>query len=216
MACQKSHDMPAAETQQAEIMTTTAGEVAMESAASDCGQFRTQTQGGWGTNPHGNNPGVYLQANFSAAFPAGLHIGCPSGGYSVYYTSAHDVSEFLPAGGPAGVLAGNATNPASKSIKNVLVGQLTALALSVGFDYYDLDFGPAHENLGNLIISNGPFAGRSVSEFLALANSALGGCAPGTSFTELNHTASLINENFVDGNTDGGFLTCPTVRFTER
>src|SRR4029079_4504484 len=34
-----------------------------------CTGFRTQTQGGWGTDPTGNNPGVYLHANFAAAFP---------------------------------------------------------------------------------------------------------------------------------------------------
>ena len=214
IACQKSHDLPAPSMPVEEIGTN-ANEVGMQSAASECGQFRTQTQGGWGANPSGNNPGVYLHANFGGAFPAGLNVGC-AGAYSVSYSSAAAVTEFLPAGGNAGVLIANAINPAGKSIKNVLIGQVTALALSVGFDYYDPNFAPAEENLGNLQIASGPFAGMSVAAFLDLANMQLGGCYTGYSFSALNETASSINENFVDGNSDSGFLTCPTVRFTER
>jgi hypothetical protein len=216
IACQKTHDTPASGIQRSEIMTTTTGGLGMEAAAADCGQFRTQTQGGWGANPNGNNPGVYLHANFTAAFPSGLSVGCSADGYSIYYSSADAVTVFLPAGGTAGILTGNASDPASASIKNVLIGQVTALALSVGFDEYDPNFGPATENLGNLLITNGPFTGISVNEFLALANSALGGCNTGYSFSEINQAATLINQNFDDGAMDGGFLSCPTVRFTER
>lgn len=32
----------------------------------ECGQLRTQTQGGWGAEPHGQNPGTFLHANFEA------------------------------------------------------------------------------------------------------------------------------------------------------
>lgn len=216
IACQKSHDLSATASQElrTDINTTTTEE--MQSAASDCGQFRTQTQGGWGTNPNGGNPGAYLHANFASAFPSGLGVGCTSEGFSVFYSSAEALTEFLPAGGTASVLFGNATNPGDKSIKNVLIGQVTALALSVGFDYNDPGFGPAEENLGNMQIASGPFSGMNVSDFLSMANSALGGCATGYSFSEINQAATLINQNFDDGTIDGGFLTCPTVRFTER
>ena len=216
IACQKTHDIPATEIQRGEIMTTTTGEVAMESAASDCGQFRTQSQGGWGVRPVGENPGTYLHDHFATAFPAGLLVGCPTGGYTVSFSSAQSVTEFLPAGGTAGQLGQNAIDPAAKSIANVLIGQVSALAINVGFDYYDPNFGPAEENLGNLVISTGRFTGLSVSQFLEIANSVLGGC--NTVFTpeEVNQTASMINANFLDGTIDAGFVTCPTVRFGER
>jgi hypothetical protein len=217
IACQKMHDLtPPSEELMTEINSTTVGETELQSVTSECGQFRTQTQGGWGTEPNGENPGSYQHANFAEAFPLGLRVGCASGGFSVFYSSAGAVSGFLPAGGTASALFGDAIDPASKSIKNVLIGQVTALALSVGFDYYDPNFGPAEENLGNLKIASGPFAGMNIVEFLDLANRALGGCATGYSFVDLNQAATSINENFVDGNTDGGFLTCPTVRGPER
>src|SRR5690349_2149654 len=57
------------------------------SIALPCGQLRTQTQGGWGAAPAGNNPGTYLHANFQAAFSDGLTVGCYPGNYYVKLTS---------------------------------------------------------------------------------------------------------------------------------
>ena len=215
IACQKTHDLPATEMQGAELMTTTTGEVAMESAASDCGQFRTQSQGGWGANPAGENPGTYLHDHFGSAFPNGLVIGCTSK-FTVSFTSASSITEFLPAGGTAMALTGNASDPLAKSIKNVLIGQVAALALNIGFDYNDPNFGPANENLGNMVIASGQFSGLSVIQFLGVANDVLGGCNTQISADSVNQTASMINANFLDGTNDGGFLTCPTERGPER
>jgi hypothetical protein len=179
--------------------------------ATDCGQLRTQTQGGWGAPPHGNNPGVYLHTNFAAAFPSGLTVGC-NAGHWVKYTSAAAITEFLPAGGTPGVLAANATNPAAKSIKNVLIGQVTALALSVGFDAFDPNFGASGVQLGDMVIGSGPFTGKTVGQFLTIANDVLGGCSNAYSPSSVNDAATSINENFDDGKTDKGFLVCPGPR----
>jgi hypothetical protein len=187
----------------------------VNTAVDDCGQLRTQTQGGWGAAPHGNNPGVYLHANFAAAFPGGLTVGCTAGHW-VKYTSADAITEFLPAGGTPGVLTMNATDPANKSIKNVLIGQVTALALSVGFDGFDPSFGSSDVLLGDMVIGSGPFAGKSVSEFLAIANDVLGGCSNAFSPGDVNGTADKINSNFDDGSGDGGFLICPGPRGPNR
>jgi len=180
-------------------------------APPDCGQLRTQTQGGWGAPAHGNNPGASLHANFAAAFPGGLIVGCTSGHW-VKYTSADAITEFLPAGGTPGVLTANATNPPDKSIKNVLIGQVTALALSVGFDNYDPSFGQAGVHLGDMVIGSGPFAGKTVNEFLGIANNVLGGCSNAYTPAAVNETADKINSNFDDGKVDNGFLTCPGPR----
>ena len=177
----------------------------------DCGQLRTQTQGGWGAPPNGGNPGTYLHANFAAAFPNGLTVGCTNGHW-VKYTSAAAITEFLPAGGTPGVLTANATNPADKSIKNVLIGQVTALALSVGFDSFDPNFGQGGVLLGDMVIGSGLFAGKTVSQFLAIANDVLGGCSSAFSPSDVNDTADKINKNFDDGKTDNGFLICPGPR----
>ena len=56
------------------------------------------------------------------------------------------------------------------------------------------------------------FAGKTVGEFLAIANDVLGGCSTSYSPTAINEVASQINENFDDGKSDNGFLVCPGPR----
>jgi hypothetical protein len=119
-----------------------------------CGQLRTQTPGGWGAEPNGNNPGTYLHNNFNAAFGS-LTIGCYPNNYYIKLTSAQAITNLLPTGGTAAKLTSNMTDPAS--IKNVLVGHLVAVTLAVGFDNYDPNFGQAGASLGSMKISQGAF-----------------------------------------------------------
>ena len=172
----------------------------------DICMFRTQTQGGWGSPPNGNNPGAYLQANFSAAFPNGLTIGCNN--RKLTLTSSQAVRNYLPAGGPAAKLpVGHMIDPTK--YKNVLAAQLVAATLSVGLDARDPDFGIANMTLGSAIIQYGPFSGMTVQELLDLANAFIGDHGGnGYSASAYNEALSSINENYVDGTTDNGFLAC--------
>src|SRR5688572_14954650 len=131
-----------------------------------CGELRTQTPGGWGATPRGNNPGSYLHANFEDAFPGGLTIGCADG--SVTVTTAQAVTNLLPTGGKASTLSSEMVDPAS--VKNVLVGHLIALSLSSGFDLYDEAFGSSQTRLSDMIIGSGPFSGKTVGAFIQIAN----------------------------------------------
>ena len=168
-------------------------------------QYRTQTQGGWGSNPSGNNPGVYVQNNFSNAFPNGLVVGCTN---TLTLTSALAVRNFLPSGStPSALPSGNMTNPGS-GYNNVLAGQVVALTLSVTFDMYDASFATPAGNLKDLTIASGTFAGWTVQQALNEANKALGGCATSYSLSQLNSVISSINESFVDGTINTGFLNC--------
>jgi hypothetical protein len=202
-ACQKEMsknakaDLSGTETSSANAVTIT----------SACGQLRTYTQGGWGASPAGNNPGTYLHANFKSAFGENLTVGCYPGKFYVKLTSAQAVTDLLPAGGKGAALTAGFTDPAS--LKNVLVGQLVALKLSVGFDYVDANFGQSSVALGNMIIANGPFKGNTVLDFLSIAEEVLGGCSTDFSADQIVETATSINENFDNGTTDKGFLTCP-------
>lgn len=171
-----------------------------------CGQLRTQSQGGWGTSPHGNNPGTYLYAHFDEAFPAGVVIGCTPN-YSITLSSKEAVTNFLPAGGKAAKLTKNYTNPSG--FKNVLAAQLVALTLSVGFDDADDAFGEAGMKLGDMLIKSGTFAGFTVRDFLEQANYTLGGCGSNFTIQQVLDASAAINENYLDGNTDKGFLVCP-------
>ncbi len=172
-----------------------------------CEGFRTQTMGGWGASPSGGNPGAYVHANFASAFPNGVTIGCPSGGFTLKLTSAQAVTDFLPSGSTARALTANLTNPGG-SYKNVLAGQVMALSLSVGFDNANPNFGPSTTALQDLVIASGPFATWTVAQALAEANKKLGGCASSYSFSQLNDVITKINENYVDGNNTGNFLIC--------
>lgn len=167
-------------------------------------QLRTQTQGGWGAPAHGQNPGKYLHNNFAEAFPNGLLIGC---GNTVTFTSAQAITDFLPSGGAAKAITESYTDP-DNSFKNGLVAQLTALSISVGFDSYFPDFGASTLNLADMYIASGTFEGLTVAEVLGLANEVLGGCNTDYTATEMAEVLDQINNNYVDGTINGGFLLC--------
>jgi hypothetical protein len=169
------------------------------------GAFRTQTQGGWGSVPQGNNPGAYLHANFAGAFPVGLVMG---GGYTLTLTGAQAVTDYLPDGGPAAALTMDWVDPGNQMI-SVLAGQVTALSLNVGFDLYDPNFGSSLVNLKDLKVADvlSPYYGWTVQQVLDEANAILGG-GPGSP-SQINAAVSAINENYVDGTIDNGFLELP-------
>lgn len=188
------------------ILTVMLGITSGYSQGQGCsGQFKTFTQGGYGTNCNGNNPGCYRDAHFDAAFPDGLVIGCASG-YSLTFTSSAAVRDYLPAGGGPAVLSSSATDPTSS--RGVLSSQLLALTLSVGFDVADPNFSASNTALSSLTIKSGTFQGMSVADFLQLGNAILGGCSSQYTPSQINEAATAINENFDNGTVDNGFLNC--------
>ncbi|MBS4044149.1 MAG: tandem-95 repeat protein, partial [Chitinophagaceae bacterium] len=181
-------------------------ECAISQPAANCNGFRTQTQGGWGQcKTNGGNPGTYLAENFAAAFPSGLTVGCTN---TLKLTSALEACNFLPSGSTASALpSGILVNP-QDSYSNVLAGQVVALTLNLGFDNYDANFSPATTLVKNLVVNSGTFAGWTVQQVLDEANKKLGGCASSYTFSQLNDAVTKINENYVDGNNTGSYLTC--------
>ena len=172
----------------------------------DCaGQFKTFTIGGWGTECRGGNPGCYRDANFASAFPNGLTIGC--GTNTITLTSAVAVQNFLPSGGTPSLLNGTLINPLSVNVSNTLASQLVGVTLALGFDAYDESFSSNTNAFGELKILSGPHTGMTVAEFLDYANQVVGGCVEG-SLTDLNETATNINENYDNGTVDNGYLDC--------
>jgi len=174
---------------------------------------RTQTMGGWGAPPNGNNPGTYVHANFASAFPNGLTIGCTN---TLKLTSAQKITDFLPSGSTAKALpAGNMVD--NVAYKNVLAGQLVAATLSIGFDIANPNFSPASITLDNQIINNGDFAGKTVGFLVTEANNKIGGCASVYSFSQLNDALTMVNENYVGGTINNGNLECePKARTTNK
>ncbi len=167
--------------------------------------FRTQTQGGWGSRPNGSNPGSLLAANFSAVFGSGVTIG--SGTMTLTFTSATAVRNFLPAGGTPGVLTASGTN-VLRSSAGVFAGQVLALTVSAGMS----NAGVTASGLADLPVASGPMAGYTVAQVLAMANTALSGGATSFPVSTLNSVVDAINNNFVDGTKNLGYLVtggCP-------
>jgi hypothetical protein len=188
------------------------------------GDFRTQSQGGWGSDAQGDNPGVYRDANFAAAFPGGLVVGS---GNTLTFTSAEAVQAFLSQGGAPKALTESVTDPAK--MKNTFASQVVALALNIGFDEYDADFGANETNLADLVIVAGEygpildpdtsepvldpetglptyelvidvkFDGMTVQDVFDEANLVLGGASTEYTPSEMCDLIAAINENFVDG-----------------
>lgn len=165
-------------------------------------QLRTQTMGGWGAPANGNNPGVYRDMHFAAAFPGGLTIGCTN---TLTLTSAQAVEDLLPSGGQPQALSGDMTDPGNYN--NTLAGQLVALTLSVGFDANDPDFGTGGL-LADAVINNGMFEDWTVQQLLDEANNFIGGCSSTYTASQLSDALAMVNENFVDGDTNEGDLDC--------
>ena len=161
----------------------------------------TVTQGGWGSTPHGNNPGAFLAANFPAG---GVTIGSgfpnPTGPpFWLRFTSAGAVKNFLPQGGTPGPLTASALNPTTGTAAGVFAGQVLALALNVQLK----NFGSA------VLIGTGTsFDGQTVAQVLAAVNLALsGGALPaGFTYSSLNDLVDKLNNSF-DGCTATAWAT---------
>jgi hypothetical protein len=165
-----------------------------------CGVFTGYTQGGWGAEPRGNNPGAFLTANFDAMTGGRLVIGA---GKTITFTSAQAVIAFLPSGGPTGTLSASLTNPTGKTSAGVLAGQLTALELNL----------LAYPGLANVEIVSGAFAGMTIGEFHLMAEQAFGGntsvLKAGVTLSTVNDQATQVNEFFDNGRApDGKTFRC--------
>ncbi len=166
--------------------------------------FRTQTQGGWGQNPSGENTGFYLHQNFEEAFPRGVVIGS---GLTLTFTSASAITKYLPGGGRPKALTASATDP--MKAHSVLASQLLAATLSVEFDKYDSDFSSSSALLENQFIAKGIFKGMTVKEFLSIANLALGSEKYEAKYklSEIADALAKLNQSFVDGKRNTGFIS---------
>ncbi len=169
--------------------------------------LRTQTPGGWGASPKGNNPGMFLQNNFDAVFGAeGIIIG--SGGNTMTFTSAEAIKNFLPSGGTPTAIEGTYIDP-TVEIRNTLSGHLLALTITIGFDRAIEDFGQCPMLLETLEAGIGDLAGMTVAQILEEGNRVLGGETSVYTASQLTSALSLINENYVDGEITGDFLVKP-------
>ncbi|MCU0446775.1 MAG: hypothetical protein MUE85_17850 [Microscillaceae bacterium] len=171
---------------------------------------RSQTQGGWGSTPNGGNPGAYLHANFASVGSITIGNTC---GFTATFNTAQAITDFLPQGGTAQALGFNSVNPTTVTggkQNNVFAGQVLALSISVALDNAVPSFSPSSTPLVDLVVGdeNSVFYGKSVGQILNWANLAIAGCTSPYAISDLNDVVDAINNNFVDGTKNLGFLVC--------
>lgn len=179
------------------------------------GDFTSFTQGGWGAPPNGNNPGSVIANNFAVVYPNGLEIGIGgAAGYSLKFTSALAIQNFLPQGGTPGRLTADLVNPTSSSAE-VFGGQVLALRLNVGFSAAGVTQG-AGGALGSLKLTGTGTSldGLTIDQVLAVCETALGGGALPVGYTiaNLNELATNLNEAFDNGTAVSGWAATHLTR----
>lgn len=175
--------------QQTEVVALVAGEPVPDSGALDDGPVCSFGQGAWGQTCRGNNMGCTRDAGFDLAFPDGLLVGGPT---PLFFTHSDEVRDFLPAGGPL-----------HRSPDSAFYGQLVSLVLNVGFNDAGL-FGPGSD-LRNAVVDEGAYAGQTVGQVLAAAESAE--LADVTD--DLMDAVEAINEGFAGCDLNGGIVLPP-------
>lgn len=164
--------------------------------ACDLTGARTFSQGGWSNKSVAR---LMTEAWFDANIGTDLVIGDGSDSGSVTLTTAGNVRRFLPQSGTPAVLRSNLSDPTTKSLKNTLAGQATALTLNLALN----------PGMANARLSNG-YDG-TVVELLDEINDALNGTgSPSKGYlSALNGHADYVNLSFPQG-VDQLRLTCNT------
>jgi hypothetical protein len=190
------------------VASDNCGEVALSYSdtpseeTADCGDFTTHFARHWGKANH--PAGQYLAANFAGAFPSGITIGC--GENTLHFTNAAAVISYLPVPGQPQVLVGGDVDP--NQSPNGLANQTIAALINVTFDLIDASFSSSDFNTGDLVYNAGPFAGMSVNDVIALANSHLGGCSSQYSLNSLRSALWQFNSAFTANSTSTGLFNC--------
>lgn len=162
--------------------------------------YRTQTIGGWGAKPRGNNPGAFLHEHFDKVFPNGITIGSEDGLY-LHFSDAQAVTDFLPSGGSARPLDESYDNPSAREVKNVLASQVLGLCISIEVGKANLGYG----KIGRaLLTEDGTTTVEQVLNYgiNILTNGANTGDHTAASINEI---LTAINESYVDGEDQGTF-----------
>jgi hypothetical protein len=166
------------------------------------GEFVTYSQESWGDTPIPGNAAQLLAARFDFVYPAGIEVGVPGlSGFSMLFTSADGLLDYLPASGANGPLNNDLVDPTS-SASGELGGKVVALQLNVDFnDAGDLT-GSSSILFGDLILHSLPlseFNGLAVREFLTEANSILGAVTAVSSYDAISFLLEDLTSAFEGG-----------------
>ena len=158
----------------------------------------------WGAPPEESHLSTLLVDNFSTLYRRGLTLGLSTN--QLKFTSAQAIIDFLPAAGPAAVLAAGQVDPLTTEAGE-FAGHVLALRLNVDFSLRR----KTAKGLTPLRVETGhKLAGLRVTKILVIAQRVLSGrtdlLPEGCTLEDLNDAIIRINQNFDCGMQDLGFL----------
>jgi hypothetical protein len=174
------------------------------------GAFTTYDQAEWGDST--STAGMLLEFEYATVYSSTgdvFVIGTASPGFFAEFTSGFDLGDFLPANGAVGPLNGDLENPTTTS-SGIFAGQVAGLKLNIDFSAAGLLPGTSGLHFGDLVLTGMTGAdsglnGLTVSQFLTLTNTALGGGDTGFTFPDLDIQLVGINNAFDDGGQPSSF-----------
>jgi hypothetical protein len=180
------------------------------------GEFVTYTQSDWSQNSTAatllGNQFQYVYATQGATLTVGV-------GYTLFFDNAGAVIAYVPSSGPAAALNEDIVDPTTSS-SGVFGGDVLALALDVDFSNYGVLHGTSSTPFGDLLLTDFVeksayfgLNGMSVTQILALAETALGGgSTDGYAIDDIDTLTALLISSF-EGGTVAAFATdhleCP-------
>jgi hypothetical protein len=174
------------------------------------GAFTTYDQAEWGDST--SAAGMLLEFEYATVYLSTgdlFVIGTASPGFLAEFTSGFDLGDFLPANGTPGALDTDLENPTMTSA-GIFAGQVAGLKLNIDFSAAGLLPGTSGLHFGDLVLTG--FSGSesslndlTVSQFLSLTNTALGGGDTGFTFPDLNIALAGLNNAFDDGTVASSF-----------
>jgi len=152
---------------------------------------------------------AYLGSVFPNCFPNGIIIGNALG-LHVHLTLLEAVNVFLGLNGASGVLTASLTNPANCS-GGIFAKEILTLSINLQLDAFNPYWCISSVPLAQLVIKEGPCAGLTLSQVLALANSVISGgpCPPGLTIDVLVDVLVKINLNFRAALVNNLYLAVP-------
>jgi len=167
------------------------------------GDFVTYSQENWGGDPDSDPAAQMLVDRFMGFYGGGTEVGIPlNAGWSIIFTSAAAVLNYLPSSGAPGPLTADLVDPTSTS-SGLLGGYVLALQLNVDFNDAGFLHGTSAVLFGDLILTQLPFLpefnGYTVRQFLGEANRILGAGAFTGSYEEVNFLTQDLSNAFNAG-----------------
>jgi hypothetical protein len=165
------------------------------------GEFVTYDQGAWTSI---STAIALLNNDFVLVYPTSiLTVGLPNTGFTMRFDQPSPVLVYLPAGGSAGALTASVLDPIT-TVAGTFGGNVLALQLNVDFNNAGFLHGTSSTPFDELVLTNfggilAGFNGLTVSEFLADANTCLGGGFCIRDITIMDTIAADLNASFDAG-----------------